>query len=104
MLEAGLPVDTFSQHHATALHWAAWHGNTELVRLILAHDPPLENADNDYKGTPLDWAIHGSENSWHPEKGDYAATVRVLLEAGAKLPGKLDGSEAVRAALRGRGK
>jgi hypothetical protein len=35
MLAAGLPVDRFGQHHATALHWAAWHGNVELVRLIL---------------------------------------------------------------------
>jgi ankyrin repeat protein len=52
MLAAGLPVDTFSQHHATPLHWAAWHGNAELVGLILKRHPPLENVDNDYKSTP----------------------------------------------------
>ena len=26
MLKAGLPVDTFSQHHATPLHWARGSG------------------------------------------------------------------------------
>ena len=60
MLAAGLPVESFGQHHATPLHWAAWHGNAELVRLILTYNPPIENSDNDYKVTPLNWAIHGS--------------------------------------------
>jgi ankyrin repeat protein len=97
MLAAGLPVDTFSQHHATPLHWAAWHGNAELVRLILLHHPPLENADNEFNGTPLGWAVHGSENGWDRQKGDYAAVVEALLEAGANLPQKVEGSEAVKA-------
>ena len=44
MLEAGLPVDTHTQHHATPLHWASWHGNTELVRLILLRKPPLDRS------------------------------------------------------------
>jgi ankyrin repeat protein len=103
MLRAGLPVDTFSQHHATPLHWAAWHGNAELVRLILLHRPPLENADNDFRGTPLGWAIHGSENSWHRQTGDYIATVDALLDVGASLPQKMEGTEAVRVILRRHG-
>jgi hypothetical protein len=103
MLAAGLPVDTFSQHHATPLHWAAWHGNADLVRLILEQHPPLENADNDYKGTPLGWAIHGSENGWHRQMGDYGATVSALLDAGARFTGKVEGTEAVRNVLREHG-
>jgi len=100
MLAAGLPVDTFSQHHATPLHWAAWHGNVELVRLILLHHPPLEHADNEFKGTPLGWAMHGSENGWDRQKGNYAATVEALVDAGANVPGKLGGTEPVQAVLR----
>jgi len=100
MLAAGLPVDTFSQHHATPLHWAAWHGNVELVRLILLHHPPLEHADNEFKGTPLGWAMHGSENGWDRLKGNYAATVEALLDAGANLPEKVGGTEPVQAVLR----
>jgi ankyrin repeat protein len=103
MLLAGLPVDTFGQHHATPLHWAAWHGNGDLVRLILRHNPPIENADNEFNGTPLRWAIHGSENGWHRKTGDYANTVRALLDAGASLPERAEGTEPVRAVLELRG-
>jgi ankyrin repeat protein len=100
MLEAGLPVDARSRHNATALHWAAWQGNAEVVRLLLQHNPPLEDARNDFTSTPLGWAIHGSQNSWHPEKGDYPKTVELLLQAGAKIPERTDGTPEVRAVLR----
>ncbi|MEO8351837.1 MAG: ankyrin repeat domain-containing protein [Chthoniobacteraceae bacterium] len=103
MLAAGLPVDACSQHGATPLHWAAWHGNSEMVRLLLLRHPPLEQTDADFNGTPLRWAIHGSENSWDPQSGDYAATVRALLEAGAQPPDKLAGTDVVRELLRNRG-
>ncbi len=103
MLEAGLPVDGRSQHHATPLHWAAWHGNAAMVRAILAHAPPLEAADTQFGGTPLRWAIHGSENGWYRSEGDYGGTVEALIAAGAILPESLGGSEAVREVLRRHG-
>src|SRR5262249_52704798 len=103
MLLANLSVNAFSQHHAQPLHWAGFHGNVEMTRLILAHHPEINNTDNEFQGTPLGWAIHGSEHSWYPEKGDHAATVTTLLEAGAKLPEKLSGTKAVRQILRRHG-
>jgi ankyrin repeat protein len=103
MLTAGLPLNAFSQDHGTTLHWAAWHGNAELVRLILTRNPDIENTENDHKGTPLDWAMHGSENGWHKGKGDYAATVEALLGAGARFPEKVYGTEAVKAVFRRHG-
>jgi hypothetical protein len=103
MLEAGWPVDARSQHHATALHWAAWHGNTTLVKLLLARSAALEDAQNDFSGTPLRWAIHGSENGWFRKTGDYAGTVAALLAAGAGLPEKLGGTEIVKTLLRDAG-
>jgi ankyrin repeat protein len=99
MLNLGLPVTERGQHNATPLHWAAWHGNTELVREFLRHNPPLEDAANDFNGTPLRWAIHGSENGWHRETGDYGGTVTTLLQAGASRPAQISGTEAVRRAL-----
>ncbi len=99
MLKAGLPVNAVSQHHATALHWAAWHGNAEMVQLILRHQPELEDIENDFEATPLGWVTHGSENGWHKEKGDYASTVEALIKAGAKAPGKIEGTEVVRKVL-----
>ena len=101
MLEAGWPVDARGQHGGTALHWAAWHGNVEMARLILHFHPSLEAEDSDYGGTPLGWAIHASEHGWHPESGDYAGTASALLKAGAKPPPTICGSPEVRAVLRG---
>jgi ankyrin repeat protein len=100
MLQAGLPIDSFSQHHAMPLHWAAFHGNLEIARAILDRHPDIENIDNEYKSTPLGWAIFGSENGWFGKTGNYEATVETLLDAGAKLPDKLGGTRAVRQILR----
>ena len=100
MLTAGLLVDAVGQHRATPLHWAAFHGNAEMAREILRYDPPLEQIDGDFKSTPLGWAIHGSENGWYCETGNYGATVEALLDAGAKLPEKDGGTEAVKEVLR----
>jgi ankyrin repeat protein len=103
MVTAGLPVNASSQHHASALHWAAFHGNAEMARLFVKHHPALEDTGNEYKGTPLNWAQYGSRNAWRPELGDYPATVEVLLAAGAKLPKQLSGTEAVQEMLRRHG-
>jgi hypothetical protein len=47
--------------------------------------------------------VYGSENGWHTERGDYAGTVEALIGAGAQLPEKLGGTEAVREVLRQHG-
>jgi hypothetical protein len=103
MLKAGLPVDARGQHNATPLHWAAFHGNREMVTTILPFGPPLEVTDADFNGTPLGWAIHGSKAGWCHQTGDYAGTVEALLAAGARLPERLGGTEAVREVLRRHG-
>ena len=100
MLEAGWPVEARGQHGATALHWAAFHGQAEMTRLILSFHPPLEVVDFDFGGTPLGWAIHGSQNGWRPLNGDFAQTVAALLKAGAKPPPKTFGSPEVQTVLR----
>src|SRR6185312_9010746 len=97
MLEAGWPVEGDGRH--TPLHWLCWHGNAEAVRAILPFHPPLEMQDAEFRATPLGWAMHGSENSWCKNDGDYAGVVRALLDAGAKRPEKIQGSEAVQKAL-----
>jgi ankyrin repeat protein len=100
MLECGWPVDARGQHQGTPLHWAAFHGNDEMARAILGFGPPLEVTDADFHGTPLGWAIHGSEHGWHCKSGRYAATVEALLKAGAKVPDDAEGTEPVREVLR----
>jgi len=104
MLAAGWPADARGQHGGTALHWAAWHGNAEMVREILRYHPSLEaGADAGFDGPPLGWALHGSKNGWYRETGDYAGTVEALLQAGAKAPpttADLSASEPVLTVLR----
>ena len=81
MLEMGWPVGVRGQEGGTALHWAAFHGNAEMVRLLLAREPDLTLRDTSHDGTPLDWAMYGREHGWAPGRGDYDATIRMLKEA-----------------------
>ena len=101
MLEAGWPVDARGEYDMTSLQWASWHGNAEMAREILHHHPQLE-LDCAHGITALGSALHGSENGWHRDTGDYAATVEALLAAGAKAPkvtDDLEASEAVKEVL-----
>ena len=82
------------------MHWAAFHGNVVMAEVILRFHPPLDATDADHQGTPLDWAIHGSENGWHCETGDYGATAEALIQAGATRPATIRGSQAVQEVLR----
>lgn len=100
LLKSGLPVNTRGQHNATPLHWAAWHGNVEALKMILERKPDLEDSNNDFQSTPLGWAMHGSENGWHRETGNYPATVEALLRAGVRPPDKLSGTPQVQQVLR----
>ena len=102
MLEAGFPGDVHSQHHGTALHWAGFHGNPEMVELVLGRIP-IEDKDNQYSSTPLGWTIHGSLNGWYASTGDYPQCVERLLQAGAEPPKELGGTDAVKDVLRRHG-
>jgi ankyrin repeat protein len=102
MLAAGWPVDTKGEYDMTPLQWAAWHGNAEMVREILRYQPQLEQNENQHGITALGSALHGSENGWHRDTGDYVATVEALLAVGAKAPkltADLEASEDVRMLL-----
>ncbi len=103
MLRAGWPVDALGEMGETALHFAAWHGNTEVMKELLERHPPIDANDARFTNTPLQWALRGSNHSWERHKGDYATAVEMLLQAGAKPPDSienLEASEAARAALR----
>jgi len=86
MVAAGWPLDPRGQHGATALHWAAFHGNAVMTRDLLQRNAPIDLRDSDYTGTPIFWAIYGSVHGWHCERGDYAGTVEALLDAGSTAP------------------
>lgn len=103
MLAAGWPLDPRGEHGGTALHWASWHGNLEMVREILRYQRNVDVKGDDHDMTPLGWAMHGSVNSWHRGSGDYAGVVEALLAAGAKAPPltpEVEVSDALRVVLK----
>jgi ankyrin repeat protein len=86
LLAAGWPANAAMDTGHTALHFAAWHGNLEMVRDLIAHGAPINVFETDHGGNALAWALHGSQHSWDCEKGDYPGVTRALLVAGAQIP------------------
>ena len=85
MLGVGFRVDALDDG-ATALHWAAFHGNPKMAELLLNQKAPLDLPDANHGGTPLEWASYGSVHSWLRETGTYPAVIDLLVERGAKTP------------------
>jgi ankyrin repeat protein len=82
MLEFGFSPHTRNNLGETPLHLAAAAGDPDTVRLLLDHGAELDARDDNYHGTPLGYATVSSGES-HRVDGDWAATVQLLLDAGA---------------------
>ncbi len=68
------------------LHAAAYHGNAEAVRLLLAAGADVDARDDRFDGTPLAFATVGSgERAGQP--GNWLEVVRLLVAAGASRRG-----------------
>ena len=64
------------------LHTAAYHGNAPAVRVLLEAGAEVDARDARFDAAPLAFATVGSgERAGQP--GDWAGTVRLLIEAGA---------------------
>ena len=85
MLELGFPLTARRDDDgATALHAAAYAGDAGMVRLLLDRGADIEALDREWHSPPLDWAIVGSgQRPATSPRPDWAATVRLLLGAGA---------------------
>ena len=53
--------------HGTALHSAAWEGNLAMVKMLLAAGADLRARDEEYDGTPADWARYSHGVSRNPD-------------------------------------
>ena len=107
MLDLGFDARVAGPDNADALHWAAFLGNAEMVQALLRRDPPIGVREANYNATPLDWCVYGSLHGWMKDKGDFATTATLLLNAGervepATLPtGRDDVDSVLRAFLSG---
>jgi hypothetical protein len=82
MLDLGFDAHVTGVDHIEPIRWGAFLGNAEMVRRLLAHDPPIGRRDPQYHSTLLGWCIHGSLHGWQRHTGDFATTARLLLDAG----------------------
>jgi ankyrin repeat protein len=85
MLRRGFPVTALSQHGATPLHWAAFHGNADMMDEVLHYNPPIEMQDRQFHGTAIGWLIHGALNAWGFSTGRHGECASMLLDAGAHV-------------------
>ncbi|HYK10716.1 MAG TPA: ankyrin repeat domain-containing protein [Gemmatimonadales bacterium] len=84
MIELGFDAKAELGDGGTALHWASWEGRLAMVKLLLSMGAPVNVKDKMFGGSPLGWALHGSQNS--PRRGNddaYIAIVDLLLAQGA---------------------
>jgi ankyrin repeat protein len=66
LLDSGEDPNRFNPEgyhaHATPLHHAALAGHMNVVRLLVERGARLDMKDTIYQGTPLGWALHGSQS------------------------------------------
>jgi hypothetical protein len=84
MIDLGFDPRARGTDQAEPLRWAAFLGNAEMVRLLLAHDPPIGIPDPQFQGTPLGWCIYGAVHGWACQRGDFPTCARLLIAAGEK--------------------
>ncbi len=85
---------------ATALHFAALHGDAESIALLLGAGADVNIRDGEHSSTPLGWACRGADLA-RTAGGDDEGCARRLLAAGARPRDDehVPRDEAVRAAL-----
>jgi hypothetical protein len=108
MVDLGFDTRVIGHDNGDALHWAAFLGNAEMVRVLLARSPAIGVRDAGYGGTPLGWCVYGSIHGDKKDTGAFTDVARLLIEAGevvepAMLPtGRADLDHVLRAGLKAR--
>ncbi len=85
LIAAGLSFDKPDAEGLTPVQIAAWEGLPDIMGFFLSLGPDLTHV-NGYGGTLLSTVLHGSENNPNRAGRDYAACLRLALEAGVDLP------------------
>ena len=83
MLDCGVDINATGEWGFTALHWAAWYGHVDCVRLLIERGAPLD-ARNDYGGTVIDSTVWGFANSDGDDR-HCREILKLLITAGANV-------------------
>ena len=62
LLDLGYGIDAAGSDGRTALHQAAWDGDAELCRWLIAHGADPTRTDARFEGTPAGWAAHAGHD------------------------------------------
>jgi ankyrin repeat protein len=65
----------------TGLHWAAYGGHPDVVKLLLERGAPLDAKDDTYEGTPLEWAKYAQQKS---PRESHSEVVALLAQAATR--------------------
>jgi len=83
-LQRGIAVDAKGRPHGqTGLHWAAYGGHLDIVKLLIERGAAIDAKDESYGGTPLDWALYARANSSTANRDPYYEVVALLRRMGA---------------------
>jgi ankyrin repeat protein len=83
-------------HGETGLHWAAYGGQRNIVKLLLERRSPLALKDKTFDGTPLAWALYGWAHPPEATGGRYYEVAALLVAAGAPVEPEFLADEKVR--------
>jgi ankyrin repeat protein len=85
LVNTGLSVNKI-HHGETGLHWAAYGGHADIVRLLLRRNARVDLKDERFGGTPLGWALYAwGESPPGPKRDRYYEIVALLVAAGATV-------------------
>ena len=81
-LDHGVPATTAGvRRRIPGLHWAAYGGHANIVRMLLGRGAAVDAVEPEYEGVPVGWALYAwSEGG---QQGDYYSVVAQLVRAGA---------------------
>lgn len=80
-------IDARAKHRGTtAIHWGAHGGHADIVASLLQQGARVDARDDKWKGTPLEWALHGWANlSSRDDRSRYYEVVTALVAAGSPV-------------------
>jgi ankyrin repeat protein len=78
------------------LHWAAYAGQLDIVKLLLERKAPLDLKDESHDGTPLAWALYGWSHPPETKDTRYYEVIALLVAAGATVESEWLADEKVR--------